>query len=157
MSRCRKATDYPKEHQLKRLLAIVISMSLALALLPPDHAAASTGICIVHADNPHKSTHVVNTINTIGRVECTYKPQVLDIDIRLQKRVLGVWVTWSSSPSPGYWTLYNSGKSVKDNRQRTCSSGTWRALVRGYASGPAGQPAVWSPSWAVSQTVTISC
>jgi hypothetical protein len=131
---------------------VVFAIS-CVGMLVQTSPAQAAGVCLVQAQNVHLSKHSGYTrLNSIGSVSCTYDPiGPLLLEVRMRKLVGGSWTTVSTTPS----ILNDTTTYVRHSRSRGCSTGTYRTESRAYASGPLGQPPVWS-YWAVGYTTNVT-
>lgn len=112
------------------LISLVLTC-LGLAAAAPAQAVV-VGLCTITAQNPHGSTHVAGTVNTVGTVSCSMTMTEIYIQTTLEKSNGQYW-------SGNVRDYFNSSYEMS-NAATSCSQGpdSFRTRVSYVIQAPPG-------------------
>lgn len=113
--------------------------------------AIVVGVCTMNAQNPHGSTHVAGTINTVGTASCSIVMSEIYVKAVLYR---ADGASWAGAASDYFNTNYE-----QSNAATSCSAGpaTFRMSLSYVLRAPAGYDPAYSANTIYSPWVSVAC
>lgn len=139
---------------LTLIAATIVACMVMLGGVTAANAAVVVGVCKLKIGNPHGSTHVSGTINSLSSIQCTIGMPSVHIQTWLYKSPSTYW-TGKADSRVGV----AANKKLQSNRAVSCSKGPGKFRNRTYVqfNSPSGVNPAYHANTYYSPWTSVAC